>query len=76
MLKTAKTLVAAFGLFLAPTLIAGGISAPPPPPKSSTCTAAVPCKTPEPGAVPELVLSLAGIGAGYTLLCRKRKPVQ
>jgi|HubBroStandDraft_4_1064222.scaffolds.fasta_scaffold43987_2 hypothetical protein len=73
MLKTANTLLAAFGLFLAPTLIAGGISAPAP---KSTCTAAVPCKTPEPGPVPELVLSLAGIGAGYTLLCWKRKPVQ
>jgi hypothetical protein len=65
MLKTTATLLGASGLFLVSTLIA----APEPTP--------VPiARVPEPGAVPELVLCLAAVGAGYWLLRRKWKATE
>jgi hypothetical protein len=71
MLKNATTLLAAFGLFLAPTLIAQTTASP------AACPTTVSClKAPEPSAVPELIVYIAAIGGGYWLLRRKRKPVQ
>jgi hypothetical protein len=77
MLKVTTTLLAAFVLFLGPTLSAQmlGPATPPQPPKHP-CATAVGCSTPEPGNVSELVLCLAGIGTGCWLLRRKIRPVQ
>jgi len=69
MRKAAATLITTFGLLLAPALI-GQVKPTPRP-----CAAAIPCGVPEPSAVPELALCLAGIGIGYWLWRQNRKPV-
>jgi hypothetical protein len=67
MRKTAAKVISTLGLLAIPALNAA--------PVSSVCASAVPCKAPEPSAVPELCLSLAAIGIGYWLWRRSRKPV-
>ncbi len=65
MLKTATRLITAFVLLLAPAM-ATPIPCP---------TAVGACGVPEPSAVPELGLYLAGIAVAYWLLSRNRKPI-
>ena len=65
MLKKTTNLAVTFGLLLAPALF-GQVSATPRP-----CAA---CSVPEPTAVPELGLCLAGIAVAYWLWRRKSRP--
>jgi hypothetical protein len=76
MLKVTTTLLAALALSLGPNLNAQVLGPATPPPSKHPCAAAVGCSTPEPSNVSELVLCLAGIGAGYWLLRRKTRPAQ
>lgn len=66
MLKTPTKLIIAFGLLLAPLLAT---------PQPTPCPTARGCGLPEPSAVPELSLCLAGIAVAYWLLSRNRKPI-
>ena len=71
MLKNTTTLMVTLGLLVAPVLIGG----PRVPPNRPNPPCARNCAAPEPSAIPELALCLAGISAGYWFLRRSKKPV-
>ena len=68
MLKATTTRIATFVLVLIPALMAQTA-------KPLPCATAVGCAAPEPSAVPELGLCLAGIAVGCWLWRRTRKPI-
>jgi hypothetical protein len=70
-LKIPSMLTVATGLFLLPVTHVYAVPAPTPAPLPCAV-----CKVPEPSAIPEFVLCLAGVALGYWLWQRKRKPVQ
>ena len=69
MRNTVTRMLLVFGLLLAPSMATAGSTTPTP------CSTAVGCKVPEPSAVPEFGLCLAGIVVGCWLLSLNRKPI-